>query len=104
LRELYSKLILWLVYAKDLTIGLSEVKNLNEYSYEWLRVLKYKYEKGLAIKAPDGRGGDDMLAAAAAKHKSVLVTNKYENFHLIQMTSRVLYDFEYNGMDYFVLI
>jgi hypothetical protein len=94
LRELYSKLILWLIYAKDLTLNLNEIKNLNEYSYEWLRVLKYKYEKRVAIKAndePDAR-------------KNVLVTNKYDDFHVIQMTSRILYDFEYNGNTSFKLM
>jgi hypothetical protein len=88
LRELYSKLILWLIYIKDLTLNLNDIKNLNEYSYEWLRVLKYKYEKRVAIKASDGE---------SEPHKNVLVTNKYDDFHVIQMTSRILYDFEYNG-------
>ena len=43
LRDFYSSLILWFLHARDLTQELADCKTLNELSYEWLRILKYKY-------------------------------------------------------------
>lgn len=42
LKDLYSKLIIWMMFIRDTTTELSELRNLNELSYEWLRILKYK--------------------------------------------------------------
>jgi len=46
LREFYSSLMLWFLHARDLTQELAELKTLNELSYEWLRIPKYKYGIG----------------------------------------------------------
>jgi hypothetical protein len=78
-----------MIYIKDVTVNLSQMKNLNELSYEWLRILKYKYEKSVELEAD---ASNDLQKCATVKQK-----NKYENFHAIQMTTRVLYDFEFNG-------
>ena len=77
-----------MIYIKDVTLNLYDTKNLNECSYEWLRVLKYKYDKNLAIKATDFH---------SKSNKTLKTINTFDNFHVVQMTSRILYDFEYNG-------
>ncbi|CAF0731757.1 unnamed protein product, partial [Brachionus calyciflorus] len=88
-RDLYSKLILWLVYAKELTLSLIDVKNLHQFSYEWLRIMKYKYEKRVILKNSEELDPMEI---------SVIMYNKYENVHVNQMTSNIIYDFEFHDL------
>ncbi|RNA43275.1 Dynein heavy cytoplasmic [Brachionus plicatilis] len=83
-REIFSKLILWLLYTKDLTSSLMEITNLNQFSYEWLRMLKYTFEKRVILKNND------------ETDPSVILYNKYENVQVNQLTSNIIYDFEFH--------
>jgi hypothetical protein len=76
-----------------------EVKSLNELSYEWLRVLKYNYErKNTSIESENDieqeRTGDQSNSVKSAKS---IFTNRYENIHVNQMIFSFNYDFEYIG-------
>lgn len=87
-KELFARLILIMIYKRDLTVSLINMKDgLNELSYEWLSVLKYKYQKNMMLKASE----------TYDSNKPVQMKDKYENFQVIQMNTRILYDFEYNG-------
>ena len=87
---------------------------MNEFSYEWLRVLKHKCDKRVILKNGIDDFNDitndcnlkvDYLGLQFKLNnqicilvsKAVIFFNKYENFRVNQMTSNIYYDFEYLG-------
>ena len=78
------------------------LKSLNEFSYEWLRVLKYNY---LRKNTQFNESMDDKASLRSrsnkSSHKTISMHNQYEQFQVNQMVFSIDYDFEYLG-NYFM--
>lgn len=79
-----------------------EIKDLNELSYEWLRVLKYTYEKrNTHFDDFDDKQSYRSLKSSlksSISRKSATFKNIYENFRVNQMHFTMNYDFEYSDL------
>lgn len=88
------------------------MKSLNEFSFEWLAVLKHKYDKKVVLKNKDivnessknlkffyqqNHIKTDSFVLIKGISKTVVMQNQYENFNVSQMNCNIAYDFEYLG-------